>query len=107
MTKLEELKEALTLADAGEWYLSRHATPEYAPQFGIYIHESQTDLAIVRGEGNAQFIVLAHELAPVLLEAVVRLQGMVDVFNCKPSKIDPLEAFVMIEQSRHTLEKLK
>ena len=70
MTKLEELKAAYEAATKGEWDISRHATPESHPQYGVYAEGQQNDLAIVRGDANAQFIALAHNAMPVLLEAV-------------------------------------
>jgi hypothetical protein len=38
-------------ATPGPWATSKHATPEYAPQYGVYAEDgSNADLAIVKGE---------------------------------------------------------
>lgn len=68
--KLEELNTAYEAATPGEWGISRHATPDYAPQFGVYADGASNDLAIVRGEANTNFIALAHNTMPLLLEAM-------------------------------------
>jgi len=50
------------------WNITKHATPEYAPQYGIYKDDSRSDFCIVRGEDaktNARLIAAA----PDLLEA--------------------------------------
>lgn len=52
----------------GEWNISKHATPEYAPQFGIYA-EDGNDFVIVKGEkaeANAKIIAAAPELLEAL-----------------------------------------
>lgn len=52
----------------GPWAISRLATPDYAPEFGIYAEGSQRDLARVVGpnsEADAQLI----KAAPKLLAA--------------------------------------
>ena len=53
----------------GPWNVSRHATPDYAPQFGIYAGESARDLAIVKGDNAAADAALI-EAAPELLAAL-------------------------------------
>ena len=51
----------------GPWAISRHATPEYAPQCGVYSEadDAGRDLAIAKGsnaEANAALIAAAPEL---------------------------------------------
>ena len=50
----------------GPWSISKHATPEHSPQFGIYAESgSNRDHAIVTGENsnaNAKLIAAAPEL---------------------------------------------
>lgn len=53
----------------GPWNVSRHATPDYAPQFGIYAGESARDLATVTGDNAAADAALI-EAAPDLLAAL-------------------------------------
>jgi hypothetical protein len=60
------------------WELTRHATPDYAPQCGIYSEDHPADFAIVKGEANARRIVacvnackgINPEAVPDLLEAL-------------------------------------
>lgn len=52
-----------------DWSVCRHATPDYAPQYGIFAGDSQSDLAIVRGnnaESNAHLIASAPDLLSTL-----------------------------------------
>ena len=74
MTKIEELKFALSQATPGEWDTCRHATPDYAPQHGVYAGDSAKDLAVVFREADSDFICAAHNLMPQLLEAVEALK---------------------------------
>lgn len=56
---------------SGEWHVSKHGTPDYAPQFGIYADDGR-DLAIVVGDNskaNAALIVSAPALLAALEEA--------------------------------------
>ncbi len=53
----------------GPWSVSKHATPDYAPQFGIYAGDSPNDLAIVKGD-NAEADAALIEAAPDLLAAL-------------------------------------
>ena len=54
----------------GEWTICKHATPEYAPQFGIYAGDSR-DFCIVKGDkaDNAKDNAHLIAAAPKLLEA--------------------------------------
>lgn len=54
------------------WEISKHATPEYAPQFGIYSSGNRNDLALVEGDNakaDAQLIAAAPELLDALKNA--------------------------------------
>ena len=81
MSKLEDLKFAHKMTAQGEWNTSRHGTPDYAPQYGVYAEGSPSDLAIVFCEADADFIALAHNLMPQLLEAVEVLKAVVPLMD--------------------------
>jgi hypothetical protein len=53
----------------GAWAISRHATPEHSPQFGIYSGDSPNDLATVKGENAAANATLISA-APTMLAAL-------------------------------------
>ena len=76
MTKIEELKFALLQATPGEWDTRRHATPDYAPQHGVYAGDSAKDLAVVFREADSDFICAARNLMPQILEAVELLKEL-------------------------------
>ena len=76
MSKLDEFKAALAALGPEEWSICKHATPAYAPQYGIYAGDSANGLAIVRGREPATFIALARELAGPLIEAVGILESL-------------------------------
>jgi hypothetical protein len=52
----------------GPWAISKHATPEHSPQFGVY-PEGGRDLAIVKGD-NAKADAKLIAAAPDLLDAL-------------------------------------
>lgn len=52
----------------GTWEASKHATPDYAPQYGIYADGEQNDLCTVKSE-NAKDDARLIAAAPNLLEA--------------------------------------
>ena len=61
----------------GEWEVSKHATPSYAPQYGIY-SEGSNDFCIVKdenAESNAHLIASAPDLFEALKEADNWLNG--------------------------------
>jgi hypothetical protein len=56
----------------GPWEISRHATPDYAPQYGVYT-ENNRHIATVRGdhaEEDARLIAAAPELLDVLQDVI-------------------------------------
>jgi len=50
-------------------YVSRFATPDYAPEFGLYRGDEQSPLAIVRGD-NAKANALVFAASFVMLDAL-------------------------------------
>lgn len=62
---------------SGPLSVIRHATPDYAPQFGIYADGQSHDLAIVKGD-NAEADAHLFAAAPELLGALRLLRG----FGC-------------------------
>jgi hypothetical protein len=59
----------------GEWIVSRLASPDYAPQFGIYSSENTNDFATVKGdEANAHAIAALPDLLAAL-ESIVGDSG--------------------------------
>lgn len=53
----------------GPWDIGKHATPDYAPQFGIYSGAAARDHVIVKG-GNAATDAALIAAAPELLTAL-------------------------------------
>lgn len=67
----------------GPWAISRLATPDYAPEFGIYAEGSQRDLARVFGDNSAADAALIRA-APMLLAALQEFFPMVGAdWNCQ------------------------
>lgn len=65
----------------GTWEVSKHATPDYAPQFGVYAEGEQHDLAIVKGinaEADACLIAAAPKLLEACQEALFYLEACVE-----------------------------
>lgn len=51
-----------------EWEVSKHATPEHSPQYGIYVEGERNDFCIVTGEdaeAKAHLISAAPEFSDV------------------------------------------
>ena len=107
MSKLEELRQAFSLATPGVW-LSKddHAPNMAAVGTGV---EGWLGLAQMFGDtqkeanANAQFIALAHNAMPMLLEAAEALKGMLEVFG---DEFDMGDSEVC-DAARAVLEKLK
>lgn len=58
---------------SGNWNISRHATPEHSPQFGIYSEDfPNKDIAIIVGE-NAEADAKIMASSPLLLAIALRL----------------------------------
>ena len=104
MTKLEQLKVAYEAATPGLWSTCKHATPDYIEQHGVYADQSPQDLAIVRGTGNSEFIALAHNLMPTLLEAIDLLETVSSARACQDHEFD-VDAW--FKQVRSLMFKLK
>lgn len=67
----------------GIWNISKLATPDYAPEFGIYAGDSERDLARVMGpnaEADAQLIAAAPLMLKAL-EVVADMLGRHPDFN--------------------------
>ena len=65
----------------GPWAVTKHASPDYAPQFGIYAEGSPRDLATVCGNNadSAKHDAALISAAPNLLAA---LQQAADQLDC-------------------------
>ena len=79
MTKLEELKAALETATHGEWVTGKGGTAYYPLQIRCVSGDWDSLIAAFHSwdaqkESNAEFIALAHNLMPTLLEAVEKLE---------------------------------
>ena len=104
MSKLEDLKFAHKMTTQGDWDTSRHGTPDYAPQYGVYAGNSPSDLAIVFREADGDFMCMAHAMTPTLIEAVELLED-VSVARAKQDHEFDVDAWFV--QVRALLEKLK
>lgn len=63
---------------SGPWAISKHATPDYAPQYGIYAGDSPNDLATVKGDNakaDAALIASAPDLLAVCRQLVDQARG--------------------------------
>lgn len=72
-----------TTHSPGPWNISKHATPEHSPQFGIYSGDNHHDLAIIVNENaaaNARLIAAAPDLLAALKLVV---EDFADWFNFK------------------------
>ena len=98
MRQLEELRFSFEQSTKGDWDTIRHGTPDYAPQYGVYAGDSPSDLAIVFREADGDFMCMAHNLMPQLLEAVELIE---DVATGN-SEYDDLS-----DRAAELLEKLK
>ena len=104
MTQLEDLKFAHKMTTQGEWDTSRHGTPDYAPQYGVYADGATRDLAIVFREADGDFMCMAHAMTPTLVEAV-ELLNEVSVARARQDHEFDVDAWFV--QVRALLEKLK
>ena len=81
MTKLEELKAAYEAATPGEWVTGKGSTAYYPLQIRCVSSDWDSLIAAFHSwdaqkESNANFIALAHNLMPALLEAVDLLETL-------------------------------
>jgi hypothetical protein len=61
----------------GPWLVTKHGTPDYAPQFGIYAEGEPRDLAIITGDNSkadADLMAAAPDLLAAL-EALLDSEG--------------------------------
>lgn len=55
----------------GPWMVTKHGTPDYAPQYGIYSIAATSDFVIVKsGEDDARLIAAAPDLLKALEDLV-------------------------------------
>ncbi len=62
----------------GPWAISKHATPEHSPQFGIYSDEAANDHCIVKeanAEADARLIAAAPDLLAALKDTLSLVVG--------------------------------
>jgi hypothetical protein len=67
----------------GPWKISRHATPDYAPQYGVYT-ENNRHIATVRGEHaeeDARLVASAPELLAVVQRLFLSVNGLSATFS--------------------------
>lgn len=116
MTKLEELRTAYEEATGGEYVVS---TPQVMPRSRWVGTGPQGVLGVcqvfgdseTQSDATAQFIALAHNLMPALLEAVEALEKMgtsfEDLLNGYPER-ELHEPYQMtLNRAAEVLEKLK
>lgn len=61
------------------WNITKHATPDYAPQYGIYEGDSGNDFATVKGgESVARLVAAAPEMLNLIKDLATCLQSEVD-----------------------------
>ena len=77
----------------GLWCISKLATPNYAPEFGIYQDGAQRDLARVTGENSAADAQLIAA-APILLIESIALVKQLKPMAIHPSHYADLEAAI-------------
>ena len=86
MTKLEELKAAYEAAAHGEWVTGKGDTAYYPLQIRCVSSDWDSLIAAFHSwdaqkESNANFIALAHNLMPTLLEAATELARFIDYLD--------------------------
>lgn len=120
---IDKLKAAYEAATPGEWKPLRSYEDSDGPYFEIdpdeVVEYEARPYTRIESDHNtvtaahdlftfktadAEFIALAHNMMPKLLNAARVLEIMTDVFNT--TKPDPLIAFTTIEQARHALKEL-
>ena len=86
----------------GEWEVSKHGTPDYAPQYGIH-NGGRNDFGIVRGENaeaDAQRICQCVNNFDELLEACKAcIEMLVDTVNYEQEDEETVQAVKKAEQA--------
>lgn len=80
----------------GHWAISKHATPDYAPQFGVYSDDSSKDLAIIKGDNanaDAALVAAAPDLLAALQAVEARLTKAAEAFYVSGKQKDLQAAF--------------
>lgn len=92
----------------GPWAIIRHATPEYAKQYGIYAEESEcvADFAIVRGN-NADADAALIAAAPELLAELEALMGHIEALACEFSICEEIYTSRYGKEARAAIAKAK
>ena len=107
MTKLEELKAAYGAGTPGEWVTGKGGTAYYPLQIRCVSSDWDSLIAAFHSwdaqkESNANFIALAHNLMPTLLEAVEALKAYSNASYLQFATDSTLH-----DNARAILEKLK
>ena len=88
----------------GPWEVSKHATPDYAPQFGIYAEGARNDLAIVKGD-NAHADAVVMAAAPGLLRALIWAMPYAEAMHRAEYGEKDTETAASVLQAREALAK--
>ncbi len=85
----------------GNWEISKHATPDYAPQYGIH-NGRRNDFCIVKGENaeaNAQLIAAAPELLRAVKGEFAMLNSLPMTTPDQDSRLEQLELLIAKAQA--------
>ena len=104
MTKLEELKAALEAATPGEWETNQDVDITSGVKFVATALYPDSEVATQIEYNNADFIALAHNLMPALIEAVELLRAVHYEHNEYDDEYWATDLFKRIEKLK---EKLK
>ena len=102
MTKLAELKAAFEAATPGEWWYAAANETEYECGVGDF------PISVPTTKANAQFIALAHNAMPMLLEAVEALKSIKQALAGNPQvRVGNTTVHYAYMQANNALENLK
>ena len=104
MTKLEELKAAYGAATPGEWETNQDVDITSGVKFVATALYPDSEVATQIEYNNADFIALAHNLMPQLLEAIDLLETVSSARACQDHEFD-VDAW--FKQVRRLLGNLK
>ena len=108
MTKLEELKAALEAATPGEWETNQDVDITSGVKFVATALYPDSEVATQIEYNNADFIALAHNMMPQLLEAARLLEVMrLNQYEYDGEWCLPEEHANLIPEIDHVLEKLR